>query len=118
MCIRCDKAGPHPREDGVTRDQELKAVLLEAIRAIRKGYRLEAFYYWSLFDNYEWGSFEPRFGLFGVDFADGARRLPGDIIGNNAAGFYKLFIEAFRAKNKDMLIQAFSRTEYPRSPLG
>ena len=38
---------------------------------------------WSLIDNYEWGSFKPRFGLFRVDRARDFRRSPG-----NGADYY------------------------------
>ena len=45
--------------------------------------------YWSLLDNYEWGSFKPRFGLCDCDF-DSFLRTPKpsayfyrDIIKNN-----------------------------------
>jgi len=34
-----------------------------------------AYFYWSLMDNYEWGSFVPRFGLVHVDF-DSFERTP------------------------------------------
>jgi beta-glucosidase/6-phospho-beta-glucosidase/beta-galactosidase len=30
--------------------------------------------HWSLLDNYEWGSFKPRLGLYRVEYGDGHRR--------------------------------------------
>lgn len=36
--------------------------------AIRLGVDVRGYLYWSLLDNYEWGSFKPRFGLYDVDF--------------------------------------------------
>ncbi|KAH7459704.1 Beta-glucosidase 32 [Phytophthora ramorum] len=42
-------------------EQVYKAVTEESIKVI--GYTA-----WSYLDNYEWGSFEPRFGLYYVDF--------------------------------------------------
>lgn len=35
--------------------------------AIRRGVDVRGYLVWSLMDNYEWGSFEPRFGLFSID---------------------------------------------------
>jgi beta-glucosidase len=34
---------------------------------------VRGYFYWSLMDNYEWGSFVPRFGMVAVDFATFAR---------------------------------------------
>jgi beta-glucosidase len=48
--------------------------ILEAIdRARAAGVDVRGYYHWSLFDNYEWGSFAPRFGLYTVDFSSYAR---------------------------------------------
>jgi beta-glucosidase/6-phospho-beta-glucosidase/beta-galactosidase len=103
---------PHP--DGLHRDEALQDVFLACLRAMRDGRRLRSYYYWSLTDNYEWGSFGPRFGLFGVDYADGARRLPTDIAGHNAAGAYRLLTEAFQSRDKQALKAALLRRDYPR----
>ena len=35
--------------------------------AIRRGVNVHSFLVWSLMDNYEWSSYEPRFGLFAID---------------------------------------------------
>ncbi len=82
----------------------------QQVRSIRAVRRLQSFYYWSLVDNYEWGNYEPRFGLFGVDCANGARRLPVDVAGSNAAGAFRLFVEAFHAQERPAVREAF-RTE-------
>ena len=111
--FRGEGARGFPREDGILRDQALKDALLEMLRGMSRGAKVTLYSYWTLSDNYEWGSFAPRFGLFGVDYADGARRLPADILGVNAAGLYRLFIEAFRKKDKAALRAAFLATEYP-----
>jgi beta-glucosidase len=45
------------------------ALHLSAMKdAIDRGVDLRGFLYWSAMDNYEWGSFLPRFGLVHVDF--------------------------------------------------
>lgn len=42
---------------------------LQAVsEAMRKGCDVRGYLYWSLLDNYEWGSFVPRFGMVDVDF--------------------------------------------------
>ena len=42
--------------------------------AVAAGVPVRAYLHWSLVDNYEWGTYEPRFGLFGLDRSDPARR--------------------------------------------
>jgi beta-glucosidase len=37
--------------------------------AMRDGIDVRGYLYWSLLDNYEWGSWEPTFGLVAVDRA-------------------------------------------------
>jgi len=45
------------------------ALQLSAMQeALERGVDLRGYFYWSLMDNYEWGSFVPRFGLVAVDF--------------------------------------------------
>lgn len=44
------------------------ALHLSAMReAIDRGVDLRGYFYWLLMDNYEWGSYKPRFGLVDVD---------------------------------------------------
>lgn len=44
------------------------ALYLSAVReSIRLGIDVRGYLYWSLLDNYEWGSYKPRFGLYDVD---------------------------------------------------
>ncbi len=44
-------------------------------RAIQDGMDVRGYLHWSLMDNYEWGSFFPRFGLYYVDYAHGYKRI-------------------------------------------
>lgn len=36
---------------------------------------IRGYFYWSLLDNYEWGSFAPRYGLVAVDYKTGSRSI-------------------------------------------
>jgi beta-glucosidase len=50
--------------------------LLELARAIEHGTPVNAYFHWSLLDNFEWAEgFKERFGLVFVDFASGRRIL-------------------------------------------
>jgi beta-glucosidase len=45
------------------------SLYLSALKdALDRGVDVRSYFYWSLMDNYEWGSFLPRFGLVEVDF--------------------------------------------------
>lgn len=37
-------------------------------RALSEGANLKGYFVWSLLDNFEWGSFDPRFGIVAVDY--------------------------------------------------
>ncbi len=65
------------------------AQVLSAVReAIDGGVDVRGYLYWSLMDNYEWGSFVPRFGLVHCDF-DTFKRTP-----KPSAYFFKEVIAA------------------------
>ena len=64
------------------------------------GVPVTGYWHWSLVDNYEWGSYEPRFGLYGVDRDRADPRvhwLDTDSLGDDAAGAYRRLIAGFRA---------------------
>lgn len=56
-----------PREDGVTRAQWIEDHVYWIQRAREDGMDVIGYNYWSITDNYEWGSYAPRFGLYTVD---------------------------------------------------
>lgn len=56
-----------PRADGYTRADNLRDTVYWLQRAKTDGMNLIGYNYWSLTDNYEWGSYSPRFGLYTVD---------------------------------------------------
>ena len=83
-------------ENGIATDDDTRRVAymqgaLEGLhRAIADGIQVEGFLYWSLLDNYEWGSYGPTFGLVGVDRTTFARNVKpsarwlGDVAQANA----------------------------------
>ena len=62
--------GDRPRSDGWTRSAFLVNHLAQLRRAMAEGVPVMGYMYWSLVDNYEWGSYDPCFGLFAIDRRD------------------------------------------------
>ncbi|MCW2783529.1 MAG: putative glycosyl hydrolase [Marmoricola sp.] len=56
-----------PRADGYDRADQLRDTVYWLERAKEAGMNVIGYNYWSLTDNYEWGSYEPRFGLYTVN---------------------------------------------------
>lgn len=66
-----------PRADGWTREAYIAAHVEQMQRAIQDGVPVLGYMHWSITDNYEWGSYHPRFGLFSVDCRhNDQRRVP------------------------------------------
>ncbi|MFH8491078.1 glycoside hydrolase family 1 protein [Streptomyces longisporoflavus] len=61
--------------DDEQRVRFLASHLREVRSAVQDGVDVRGYFHWSAFDNYEWGTFEPRFGLIGVDHEAGMRRI-------------------------------------------
>ncbi|MFD2474283.1 family 1 glycosylhydrolase [Amycolatopsis silviterrae] len=55
------------RPDGYTRAQHVRDHIYWVQRAKADGMKVIGYNYWSITDNYEWGSYQPRFGLYTVD---------------------------------------------------
>lgn len=55
------------RADGYTRADFIRDHVYWVQRAIADGMDVMGYNYWSITDNYEWGSYRPRFGLYQVD---------------------------------------------------
>lgn len=60
----------NPRADGWTREAYLVNHLAQLKKAVAEGVPVLGYMHWTLVDNYEWGSYEPKFGLFGIDRRD------------------------------------------------
>ncbi|WP_084838995.1 family 1 glycosylhydrolase [Williamsia sp. 1138] len=56
-----------PRPDGYRRADQLRDAAYWLARAKADGMNVVGYNYWSITDNYEWGSYTPRFGLYQVD---------------------------------------------------
>ncbi|MEV0246031.1 family 1 glycosylhydrolase [Nocardia sp. NPDC050712] len=71
-----------PRADGYTRSDHLRDTVYWLQRAKADGIRIMGYNYWSITDNYEWGSYTPRFGLYTVDVRTdpGLTRRPTDAV--------------------------------------
>ena len=65
-----------PRADGYTRADYLRDTVYWLQRAKDAGMDVIGYNYWSLTDNYEWGSYTPRFGLYTVDVLIGPDAHP------------------------------------------
>lgn len=55
------------RADSVDRGDFLRDTVFWLQRAVADGYPVIGYNHWSLVDNYEWGSYDARFGLYRVD---------------------------------------------------
>ena len=79
--------------DGLVDDERREAYFREHIAATRdalaQGVPVDAYFAWSLMDNFEWASgYEKRFGLIHVDY-DTLQRTP-----KRSAKWYQRFLKA------------------------
>jgi beta-glucosidase len=66
-----------PRNDGWTRESYIAEHVAQLQRTMARGVPVIGYTYWTLTDNYEWGSFNDRFGLFEVECRKGSyTRVP------------------------------------------
>lgn len=79
---------PFRRKDNLARSQYLREHIRVVNRLVERGQPLIGYLHWSLFDNYEWGSFVPRFGLFSLDYTVYPTRHAVDSTGDNPSATY------------------------------
>jgi len=103
MCNRVRHGRSFSRLDGWDRPRYLRANVAAVVDAVDAGIPVEGYWHWSLVDNYEWGSYEPRFGLFGVDRDRGGRWLTTDAMGRDSGGTYRSIIEGLRTGDRTVL---------------
>jgi 6-phospho-beta-galactosidase len=97
LCNRVRRGRSYPRLDGWDRPRYLRAHLGAVVRLLRAGVPVEGYWHWTLADNYEWGSYEPRFGLYGVDRERGGRWLDTDSLGDDSVAEYRRLASEVRA---------------------
>jgi len=103
MCNRVRNGRSYPRLDGWTRDRYLREHLAALIAAVDQGVPVTGYWHWTLADNYEWGSYQPRFGLYGVDRERGLRIGDRDSMGVDAPGAYRRLIAGLRQGDRSVL---------------
>ena len=95
-----------PRADGWDRPRYIREHLGAVADARAGGIAVEAYLHWSLVDNYEWGSYQPRFGIFGMDRSDPAgsvRWMDTDAAGDDAAGAFNRVVRGLMAGDRSVL---------------
>jgi beta-glucosidase len=103
--VRDGDGAPERREDRLDRPHYVRAHLGAVADAVADGTPVGAYLHWSLVDNYEWGSYEPRFGLYGMDRRDPdrVRWLDTDAQGDDAAGEFARVVAGLRAGDRSVL---------------
>jgi beta-glucosidase len=104
---RIDRSDASVRRDRMTRSQFLQVHVHEVMNLIESEVPLIGYLHWSLFDNYEWGTFTPRFGLFTIDFKKGTDRIAEDPQGDIPSRTYAKLI----AESRSRILQANEMAE-------
>ncbi|HXW39499.1 MAG TPA: family 1 glycosylhydrolase [Acidimicrobiales bacterium] len=105
LCNRVVNGRSYPRLDGWDRPRYLRAHLGAVVEARDQGVPVEGYWHWSLVDNYEWGSYEPCFGLYGLDRRgrSGIEWMATDALGDDSAGVYRDVIAGLRRGDRSVL---------------
>jgi beta-glucosidase len=80
------------RRDRMTRSRFLQMHVRQVIQLVRSGVPVAGYLHWSLTDNYEWGSFTPRFGLYSLDYQKEPDRMVVDHLGDEPSQTYAKLI--------------------------
>ncbi len=97
LCTRVRNGRSYPRHDGWDRVRYIEENLAAMAQVIAEGVPVTGYWHWTLADNYEWGSYEPRCGLYAVDRERGIVLAEHDALGHDAAGAYRRAIERLRS---------------------
>jgi beta-glucosidase/6-phospho-beta-glucosidase/beta-galactosidase len=81
----------------------LRENLAALVGAIDAAVPVTGYWHWTLADNYEWGTYEPRFGLYGVDRDRGIVLTRTDAMGIDSAQSYRQLIADLRAGDRSVL---------------
>ncbi len=70
----------NPREDGWKRPDHIVQHVYNMQSAMADGANVIGYYHWSITDNYEWGNYDSRFGLYTVEALNDSelKRVPTD----------------------------------------
>ncbi|MCL6095316.1 MAG: family 1 glycosylhydrolase [Actinobacteria bacterium] len=104
MCNRVRNGRSYRRLDGWDRARYLRENIAAVVAARDAGLPVTAYYHWTLVDNYEWGSYQPRFGIYGMDRERGLKIMDTDAMGVDAAGTYRSIIEGLRRGDRTVLL--------------
>lgn len=85
------------RADSMLRSEFLRAHIQQVKRLVQEGIPVLGYCHWSMTDNYEWGSYTPRFGLFSIDFQQGSDRQVADHLGDRPSETYAQLIRDFES---------------------
>jgi beta-glucosidase len=96
MRRRPDNSIASHRPDQLLRSEFLQVHVQQVLRLLSESVPIAGYMHWSLMDNYEWGSYTPRFGLFSIDFAAGTNRLVEDHLGDRPSETYAHLIREAR----------------------
>jgi beta-glucosidase len=106
MATRVVEGRPVARADGWDRPRYIREHLGALVDAVADDIPVTTYLHWSLVDNYEWGTYEPRFGLFGLDRSDpdgAVRWLDTDAAGDDAAGAFARTVRGIAAGDRSVL---------------
>lgn len=107
MATRVRQGRSFPRVDRATRPDYLRRHLAAVVDALASGIPVGGYFHWSLVDNYEWGSYEPRLGIFGLDRErgdeHGPRWLDLDSGGWDSAGAFRRLVTGLRKGDRSVL---------------
>jgi beta-glucosidase len=106
MATRKVDGYPVPRRDGWDRPRYLREHFAALVAATEEDAPVTTYLHWSLVDNYEWGTYEPRFGLFGLDRnpATGAVRwLDTDAAGDDSPAAFAHIVSGIQRGDRSVL---------------
>jgi hypothetical protein len=106
MATRVEHGISEPRQDGWDRPRYVREHLGAVVQAVAQGVPVRAYLHWSLVDNYEWGTYAPRLGLFGMDRRDPTGRvhwMDTDAQGHDAAGEFARVVSGLRRGDRSVL---------------
>lgn len=84
------------RSDQLRRSTFLELHIQQVKRLLAEQVPMIGYMHWSLTDNYEWGSYTPRFGLFSIDYAVGTDRSVEDHLGDRPTETYARLVQDYK----------------------